>query len=125
MRLVVQRNKHLYHIRKLDESIYTIIPFGRVFSAVELAENVVDDFSQRSIFFMTVNLRGFTSNIHFTFGFFDLVFFEGIFQLSQFAGHITVPSKSSPLSLMMKIFTRFLLTESLITTSITISGATS
>ena len=53
-----------------------------------LPENVIDLFGQRSIGFMTVNLGGFASNVHFAFGLFDLIFFEGIFQLCHFTSNI-------------------------------------
>ena len=53
-----------------------------------LPENVIDLFGQRSVGFMTVNLGGFASNVHFAFGLFDLIFFEGIFQLCHFTSNI-------------------------------------
>ena len=53
-----------------------------------LPENVIDLFGQRSVGFMAVNLGGFASNVHFAFGLFDLIFFEGIFQLCHFTSNI-------------------------------------
>merc|ERR1712110_1222806 len=88
-----------------------------------LPENVIDLFGQRSVGFMTVNLGGFASNVHFAFGLFDLIFFEGIFQLCHFTSNITIPSKTSSLSLvLMKIRILIFLTKSLLIMLISVSG---
>merc|ERR1711936_468296 len=110
----VRHSRLLSHIRRLEPTTDAIIPFVAVFSAVEFTENVIDLFGQGSVGFMAVNLGGFASNIHFAFGLFDLIFFEGIFQLCHFTSNIIIPTKTSSLSLVMKIRIWIFLTKSLL-----------